>query len=64
MDADDLIRLLRQRIKAEGGVFKFAVNHDMCQGYVSNVLSGRNKPGPKITIALGLKPVRTYEPIK
>lgn len=64
MSGDELLDLLRQRVAAEGGVSRFAENHDISQGYVSNVLYCGNKPGPKIALALGFKMVRTYEPIK
>lgn len=62
MDADELIRLLRQKVKEEGGYLKFAEKHQISQGYLSNVLCGINKPGPKIAHALGLKRRWNYEP--
>jgi hypothetical protein len=64
MDADDLVKLLRERCLAEGGAYRFAKNHEVSDQYVSNVLSGKYKPGPKIAMALGLKKVITFEPIK
>lgn len=65
MDIDDVIALLRQRIQEEGAsVTRFAMNHGLSQSYLSNVLNGNNKPGPAILVALDLKPVLSYEPIK
>lgn len=64
MTDDELRELLRRQVKAEGGSFKFAANHNVSQSYVSNVLYCLNKPGPKIALALGLKKVITFEPIK
>jgi hypothetical protein len=61
---DDFIRLLRAKVKEEGSALKFAVNHDISPGYVTGVLYAGVKPGPKIALALGLKKVVTYEPIK
>jgi hypothetical protein len=61
---EEFMELLRQRVKEEGGPYRFAANHDMSQGYVCVVLDGRDKPGPKMALALGMRIVRTYEPIK
>ena len=65
MNNDDIIELLKRRMKEEGlGQTKFAKAHGLSQGYLGNVLRGMNKPGPKITALLGLKLVRDYQPIK
>lgn len=64
MNQDDFIRLLRAKVKEEGSAFKFATNHGISFGYISGVLCGASKPGPKIAAALGLKKVIGYEPIK
>lgn len=64
MNADDLVKLLRERIKAEGSVARFAENHDLSNGYVCKVLYCNEKPGPKIALALGLKKVISFVPIK
>lgn len=64
MDADELVALLRYRVKRAGGEMPFAVKNAVSVQYVHNVLVGRCKPGPKIAIALGLRPVRSFEPIK
>ena len=64
MDAHDLVKLLRERVKAEGGAFRFADNHNVSPGYVTSVMCGCTKPGPGIALALGLKKVVTFEPIK
>ena len=64
MDADALLRLLRQKCQDEGSTYRFAKSHSISEQYVHNVLKGQCKPGPKIAMALGLKIVRSYEPIK
>lgn len=64
MNADELRELLKRQVRAEGGSFRFAANHNLSQGYVSNVMYCKNKPGPKIALALGFKPVLTFEPVK
>lgn len=64
MNADDLVKLLRERIKAEGSVDRFAENHDLSIGYICNVLYCGEKPGPKIALALGMKKVIRFEPIE
>jgi hypothetical protein len=64
VNTDDLLKLLRQRVKEEGGQSRFAQNHGLSQGYVANVLCGTCKPGPSIAVAVGMKLVRSFEPIK
>ena len=64
MNADDLLRLLRECIQKEGSAYRFAKNHEVSEQYLGNVLAGKYKPGPKIALALGLKKVITFEPIK
>ena len=64
LDHDDLLELLRERCKAEGSANRFAANHDICQGYVANVLTGREKPGPAIALALGFKKIIAFVPIE
>ena len=63
MNADDLVKLLRERCQAEGSVYQFAKRRSISEPYVRNVLNGHYKPGPKIAMALGLKKVVVYEPI-
>lgn len=63
MDSDELLVLLRDRVRTEGGSHRFAANHDLSPSYITTVLCGLNKPGPKIAMALGLKKVITFEPI-
>lgn len=64
MNHDDLLLLLRERVKAAGSVSRFAAEHDIAESYVGNVLYCGCKPGPKIALALGLKKVVSFEPIK
>lgn len=63
MDAKDLVALLREQVKQEG-IYKFAERHDICVGYLTNVMYCGQKPGPKITLALGYKKVVSFEPVK
>lgn len=64
MNTEELVSLVRQRIKEEGGIYRFAENHDLCPGYLTNVLYCGQKPGPKIALAVGMKKVYRFEPIK
>lgn len=64
MSADDLVKMLRERVRAEGGSLRFAENHNVSASYVANVLCGLSKPGPGIALALGMKKVVTFEPIE
>lgn len=64
VDADDLRKLLRQRIEEEGGFHKFAANHAICYGNLTRVVYCGEKPGPQIALALGYKKVISFEPIK
>ena len=64
MNQDDLLALLRERIKAEGGIVKFCYNHHICQGNLTKVLYCGEKPGPQIALAVGCRKVISFEPIK
>jgi hypothetical protein len=64
VNADDLLALLRQRTREAGSAERFAEQHDISAGYVKNVLCGQSKPGPAIALALGLKKVVSFEPVK
>ena len=61
---DDLIALLRRRIKEHGQQKLFAAAHGMSAQYVTDVLRGRREPGEKMLGALGLRKVVTYEEVK
>ena len=64
MDALELVALLRQKIKEEGGIHRFAANHGICYGNLTRVVYCGEKPGPQIALALGMKKVVSFEPIK
>jgi hypothetical protein len=64
MDSLELIALLRQKVTEEGGIVRFAKDHKISMGYLTNVMYCGYKPGPKITLALGYKKVVSFEPIK
>lgn len=42
-------------VKEAGGPSKFSRKHDISEGYVRNVASGRTAPGPRSTALLGLE---------
>lgn len=64
MTHDDVLALLRKKVDEAGGQTRFAEANGLHQGTVSCVLRGYQKPGPMIVAVLGLKIVRSYEPIK
>ena len=53
LSAGDLVAILRSR--CEAGQATWARAHGLSEGLISSVLSGRQKPGPKIAAALGYK---------
>jgi transcriptional regulator with XRE-family HTH domain len=58
---DDLIALLRRRIKECGSQKLFAAVAGISEQYVSDVLRGRREPGDAILSALGLQKAIYYE---
>jgi hypothetical protein len=64
VDAAELVELLRQRIQEEGGFHQFAAKHGICYGNLTKVVYCGEKPGPQIALALGMKKVVSFEPIK
>lgn len=64
MTPDELVKLLREKVEAEGGQERFAQKYGITRGYVSAVLCGHHKPGPGIALVLGFKKVVSFEPIK
>jgi hypothetical protein len=64
MNSLELVALLRKKITEEGGIVRFSVDHQICMGYLRNVLYCGAKPGPKIGLALGMKKTVRWEPIK
>ena len=63
MNATELVALLRQKIKEEGGFHQFAANHSICYGNLTRVVYCGEKPGPQIALALGFRKVLSFEPI-
>lgn len=49
--------LFSKLVKEAGGPSKFSRKHDISEGYVRNVASGRTAPGPRSTALLGLEKV-------
>lgn len=64
MSHDDVLALLRRKVEEAGGQTRFAEANGLHQGHVSCILRGYQKPGPMVLTVLGLKIVRTYEPVK
>lgn len=62
MNADELVARLKEQVRAEGGIKKFAKNHKISQGNLSKVLYCGGKPGPQIIVALGMKRITSFEP--
>jgi len=58
---DELIALLRRRIKEAGQQKLFAEANGISAQYVSDVLRKRREPGEAILEALGLRKAITYE---
>jgi hypothetical protein len=58
---DEIQRLLRERVDAEGGIIRFSVKHNISMGYLTNVLYCGHRPGPKILAPLGLIKATRYE---
>lgn len=55
MDEDRVIAKLRAACKKAGSQYAWAIAHDIRPQYVSAVLTGRQRPGPQIVRALGIK---------
>jgi hypothetical protein len=64
MTSDQVRALLRAECNAAGSIRAWARKHDLSAMYVSNVLRGKQAPGPSICKPLGLvqetKRVVTY----
>lgn len=53
--------LLRRRCRELGGQPTFAARHRLSQQYVSEVCRGHRAPGKRISAALGLRKIVTWE---
>lgn len=58
--ADDVREMLKGKIGYNHGVRALAKQLGVSQGYMSDVLSGKRAPGPKILAALGFSPEPVY----
>ena len=62
----DLIKLrafLRQQAAEDGlSIRQWCLRHKISEGHVSEFLSGKGRPGPKLLKALGFRLVWTIEP--
>lgn len=59
MTAEDVRDLVRKRIAAAGSMAALAKQWKCTAGYLSNILNGRDTPGPRILKPLGLRIVTT-----
>lgn len=60
---DELLSLLRRKIKEAGQQKLFAELHGISAQYVSDVLHKRREPGEAILAALGLRKVVKFEEV-
>lgn len=47
-------QLVREACVVAGSQYQWATKHKLSQAYVNDVIQGRRRPGPGITVALGL----------
>lgn len=63
LDHDQLISLLKQRVRKCGSQKTFALTHGISQQYLTDLLKRRRMPGQKILQVLGYEPVVMYKKI-
>lgn len=64
MNADDVRELLKRKIAESGSQYRFATDNGLKQYDVSRIRRGLQAPSTGVLVALGLKKVTVYEPIK
>lgn len=64
IDAGEIVRLLRMRCNELGGQGAFAAAAGLSETLVSLVLSGKQKPGPKVARALGFRKKCVFVPLQ
>jgi DNA-binding transcriptional regulator YdaS (Cro superfamily) len=64
LNENDLRQILRHRCESAGSAAKFARQADLSEGLVSQILSGRQKMGPKMARALGYRKIIRFEPLQ
>jgi hypothetical protein len=57
-----VLAALAQSVAAGGNQLSWCKQNGVSPAYLSDVLSGRREPGPKILDVLGLEPVTVYRP--
>lgn len=62
VDKPAVLAALAQSVAAGGNQLSWCKQNGISPAYLSDVLSGRRDPGPKILDALGLEPVTLYQP--
>ena len=61
MSETQLLDVIRREIKAAGSMRKLAFRWNVCPATLSNILRGKQKPGPLVLVNLGLVRVRRVE---
>ena len=60
----DPIEVLRARITRAGSQSQLAQELGVSEGHLSDVLSGRRRPGPRLLAAIGLTQVVEYRRVR
>jgi DNA-binding transcriptional regulator YdaS (Cro superfamily) len=61
---NDMRNILRHRCASAGSAAAFAQQANLSEGLVSQILSGRQKVGPKMAKALGYRKIIRFEPLQ
>ena len=61
MELDEVLAVLRQEVEECGSQQEWARRAGVAQTYVSQVLKGKQRPGPTILDALGIEKVTQYK---
>jgi hypothetical protein len=64
MDEIDVKRMLREAVRAAGSQKAWAERHGIAQSYVSDVLRGERELGKQFLVALGVRRVTRYVPVR
>jgi hypothetical protein len=65
LSRDQTRQVITDAVKKTGGPSAFSRKHDISEGYIINVTSGRVKPGPRISAAVGLVNLKdSWTPIR
>ena len=64
IEGADIVRLLRMRCDESGGQGAYAAAAGLSETLISLVLSGKQKPGPKVARALGFRKKFVFVPLQ